>query len=348
MSQLAGAPERRHQPSLFGPIVLIAIGLYFLLSNLDVISVDFHWFELLRLWPLMLIFLGVNIIAQQAPRPFGVLLSGLVALIAVLFFGYVLLYGLEGTALSRLGSIGAGEWQTEAIAFTANNVESAVVDIQTGPPGAHLYALDDSRNLIEGNVFYQDELRFDTNLSRGEATVNLALADEGNTFFFPGSWGSDSERWQVGLNAGVPMELALQANAGTADFDLHALTLDHLSVAVNAGEVELFLPGGDYDGRYQVNAGSVEARLPGDGRHTFEVQVNAGSITLYLPDSMEARVEVNETMGGFNSSISSLRRVSQSGPEGGVWKTVGYDDSSDRVNLIVNISMGSVSLEEMD
>jgi hypothetical protein len=198
MSQLAGAPERRHQPSLFGPIVLVAIGLYFLLSNLDVISVNLHWFDLLRLWPLMLIFLGVNIIAQQAPRPLGALLSGLVALIAVLFFGYVLFFGLEGTALNRLGSIGAGEWQTEAIAFSANNVESAVIDIQTGPPGAHLYALDDSRNLIDGTVYYQDNLRFDTNLSGGEARVNLALRDGDNTFLFPGSWGSETEQWQVG------------------------------------------------------------------------------------------------------------------------------------------------------
>jgi hypothetical protein len=348
MSQLAGAPEKRHQPSLFGPIVLIGIGLYFLLSNLDIISGRLHWFELLRLWPLMLIFLGANIIAQQAPRPFGVFLSGIVALIAVLFFGYVLIFGLEGTALSRLGSIGGGDWQTEAIAFTANNVETAAVDIQTGPPGAQIYALDDSPNLIEGDVSYQDELRFDTSLARGEATVDLALADMESTVLFPGRWGSETERWQVGLNGAVPMELSLQANAGTADFDLHALTLDHLSVAVNAGEVELFLPGGNYDGRYEVNAGSVEASLPNDGRHTFEVEVNAGSITLYLPEAMEARVEVNETMGSFNSSVPGLSRVSQNGREGGVWETAGYDDARNRVNLIVNISMGSVSVQQLD
>lgn len=347
MSELAGVPERR-QPSLFGPIVLIAIGVYFLLSNLDIVSGRLHWFEVLRLWPLMLIFLGVNIIAQQAPRPFGMLLSGLVALIAVFFFGFVLMFGLEGTALSRLGRIGAGEWQMEAIAFAADNVETAVVDIQTGPPGAHLFALEDSPNLIEGNVSYQDELRFDTNLSRGEATVNLALGDRENTFFFPGRWGSDRERWQVGLNAAVPMALSLQANAGTADFDLHALTLEHLTVAVNAGEVELYMPGGNYDGRYQVNAGSVEATLPRDGRHTFELEVNAGSITLYLPESVEARVEVNQAMGSFNPSVPSLRRVSQNGREGGVWETAGYDDAADRVTLIVDISMGSVSVQQLD
>lgn len=349
MSTLTGVPEeKRHSRSLFGPIFLIGLGLYFLLSSLDYVSGNLHWFALLRLWPLMLVFIGLNIIAQQAPRPLDYFLSGLVSLIALLFFGYVLLFGLEGTALDRLGSVGDGDWQSRAISLTADNVETAVVEIQTGPPGANLYALDDSPNLIEGTATYQDRLIFDTRINSGEANVRLALDETEHWVFSPNQWGNEADRWQVGLRAGVPLALTLGTSAGFAQFDLHGLTLTELELDVNAGEVKLFLPGGNYDGRYQVNAGSVEVNLPSTGRHAFDLQVNAGSVTLYLPESIAARIEVRQAMGAFNSDMVGLRRVVDNGLEGSVWQTADYEDGRNRIDLLINISMGSVAVEPLN
>jgi hypothetical protein len=349
MTTLTGVPEpKRHSPSFFGPLFLIGIGLYFLLSSLDYISGDLHWFAVLRLWPLMLVFVGLNIIAQQAPRPFDYLLSGLVSLIALLFFGYVLLFGLEGTSLNRLGTIGIGDLQTRAINLSAANVETAVVEIQTGPPGAKLYALEDSPNLIEGTATYHDRLIFDSRVRSGEANVRLALDEEEGWFFMPDRWGNEADRWQIGLRAGIPLALTLGTSAGFAEFDLHGLTLNDLSLDVNAGEVTLFLPGGDYGGRYQVNAGSVELNMPHSGRHTFELDVNAGSVTIHLPDSIEARVEVRQAMGAFDSEVAGLRRLVDNGSNGGVWQTAGYDGSRNRIDLVIDISMGSVTVESLN
>lgn len=87
--------ERRHT-SLFEPIVLIAMGLFFLFNRLDPLT-DLYWQEVLSLWPLLLIFLGLNVLALQAPRPYASLLSGAISLLAVLVFGYVLLNGLAAT-----------------------------------------------------------------------------------------------------------------------------------------------------------------------------------------------------------------------------------------------------------
>lgn len=90
--------EQRHT-SLFGPIVLIAIGLFFLFNRLDPLT-DLYWQDVLRLWPLLLIFLGLNVLALQAPRPYASLFSGLISLVAVLVLGYVLLNGLAETPFS--------------------------------------------------------------------------------------------------------------------------------------------------------------------------------------------------------------------------------------------------------
>jgi hypothetical protein len=91
--------------SLFGPIALIAIGLFFLFNRFNLLT-DLYWLDVLRLWPLLLVFLGLNVLALQAPRPYTSLFSGLISLAAVLVFGYVLLNGLAGTPFSSRLAVG--------------------------------------------------------------------------------------------------------------------------------------------------------------------------------------------------------------------------------------------------
>ena len=171
MSQLSHR-EQRHT-ALFGPIALIAIGLFFLVNRLNPVT-ELYWLDLLRLRPLLLIFLGLNVLVLQAPRPYASLLSTGVALIATLSFIFLLLNGLGGTPFS--GRLAMGDWQTEPIQFSANGVETAVYDIVIGPPGADLWALSVSAHLIAGTIVYQDDYQFDTRLSGGRATVRLARA----------------------------------------------------------------------------------------------------------------------------------------------------------------------------
>ena len=344
MTQLSGG-ERRPQTSLFGPIVLIAIGLYFLLSNLNLIA-DLHWWDGLRLWPLLLIFLGLNILAQQAPRPYATLLSALVALLAVGVLGYVLVVGLDQARPRWFDRMGRGEWQTESITLAADDVQTAAVSIQIGTPGADVEALTDSRNLIEGTVGYTDDLLFDTRISGGRATVAIAPREVRNWFFIPGLWRDFdvAERWQLGLNPQVPLALSLNAAAGSSRLDLRDLTLNELTATIDAGEVTLLLPGGDYDATLALNAAAAAITLPEDGRHTIELGVNAGTAILRLPPAMAARVEVNRSLSTFNAENSGLRRLSGDGDEE-VWETAGYATADDRVNLIIDISVGSVVIQ---
>ncbi len=80
MSQLSHREKRL--TSLFGPILIIAVGLFFLFNRLNPLT-DFHWLDMLRLWPLFLIFLGLDLLASHAPRPYASFLSGFVAVAAV-------------------------------------------------------------------------------------------------------------------------------------------------------------------------------------------------------------------------------------------------------------------------
>ncbi len=339
MSQLSHR-EPRHT-SLFGPIVLIALGLFFLFNRLNLVT-DLYWLDVLRLWPLLLIFLGLNVLALQAPRPYASLLSGGIALIAVLLFGYVLLNGLGGTPFSS--RLETGDWQTEPIQFRANGVETAVYDLVIGPPGADLSALEDSNDLIAGTITYQDNYLFDTRVTGSRASVRLAPQNQSEEWvFLPDYWQryGESNRWQLELNGSVPAALKLEAVAGRSLLDLRDLQLESLTLAVNAGDVELLLPGGDYNANLATNAATTEITLPENGRHAINLEVNAGAVTLHLPPGIALRVEVDRALGSFNANNGRLRPVD--GQEN-IWQTAGYENAPDRLDLTIHLPLGSVTL----
>src|SRR5476651_1918381 len=58
------APMRRHYRSYFWPVVLIVIGIFALLVELNVISAD-RLYRLADLWPLILIVIGLELIARR-------------------------------------------------------------------------------------------------------------------------------------------------------------------------------------------------------------------------------------------------------------------------------------------
>ena len=332
--------KQRRPPSLFGPIVLIAAGVFLLLHELNLVD-DLYWGDLLRLWPLYLIFLGLNLLVLQAPRPLGSLLSGVIAAAAVVVAAYVLLAGLPG---SIGGGINLSDWETEAISFAANGADAADMELTLGPPGANVYALEDSNDLIAGTVLHRNGVRFEQEAEDGRAMVTLAPRNEEGWMWLPELWRDDDRadvaRWELGLSPDVPLSLSLTAAAGASRLDLRELTLEELSLDVAAGEATVFLPDGDYEAAIENNAAATTMTLPEAGEQTIELHVAAGSVEMELPAGMEARVEVDQALASFEEGNANLHRVGTSN----VWQTDGYEESADRVTIIVDIAVGSVTL----
>ncbi len=341
--------HRRRHNSFFGPIVLIGIGVYFLLNNLGYIS-GINWAAALQLWPLALILLGVNIIVRQAPGVLGGFFSALVGLLALTIFGYALLFGEDNPVLERFGvSTNPPEMKTEQIEFPAEGVETAVINIDFGLSPAELYALNDSRNLIEGQVSVSGDLIFETDVSGDAALITLDEQSTGSWLLNPNNWINSitSDKWKIGLSPNVATDLALDVSAGSVDLDLSELTLTHLDLNGGAGSAEVWLPGGDYDAFVDVSAGSTTMTLPGYGRQTIEIDGGAGSLTLYLPPGVEARVEVDGGAGSFYLNESRFHQVSGAEKDEGVWETAAFDDAANQIELFIDASAGSVSIEDL-
>ena len=345
MSEKEDFRSRRHGRSLFGPILLIALGIYFLLANFGIVS-GLNWVAVLQLWPLILIFLGVNILARQAPGALGTLLSGLVAITAVALFGYVLLAGEDNPLLNRLGVTNNIEVIREEIEFAAGDIEQATINIDLDAVDGEISALADSPNLIEGTVSYTGELIFETDTSGDQAEITLDARDNRFPFWGVGGPGYDEgDDWQIGLSPEVVTDLNVDAGSGALVLNLAGLTLSDLTVDTGSGNSEIFLPGGEFAVEMDSGSGSTEMTLAGDGRTHINFDAGSGNLTLYLPPTTAARIDFN---GGSGRLHVEERFQQVSGDEqDGVWETAGFDTADSFADLTIDVGSGSVFVESL-
>jgi len=79
MSDPPPRPSLRHRrPSIVFPLILIVFGTVFLLNNLGWLNWDL-WTAIARLWPLLIIAIGLDLMISRR-SPFGLILSLIVVL----------------------------------------------------------------------------------------------------------------------------------------------------------------------------------------------------------------------------------------------------------------------------
>lgn len=336
---------RRRSTSLFGPIFLIALGLYFLATNLG-FAPELHWGAVWRLWPLFLVFAGLNVIVQQIPRPFGTLGSAGVGILTVVVFGGVLFFADRIPAIQRYSGT-EPTFQTETISFPASEIRTADITIDFAAPRASLFALSDSTDLIAGEVSYQGALQFDHEVTQGHANINLRTTSDSTEWFNwlnPSNWSGEGMEWQLGLNPRIPTDLILDFASGSISADLSRLNLTNLEIDGSSGSATLLLPDGNYTMDYDMASGSVQMTLPATGQSTFIIEGNSGSVTLLLPESMALRVTADGSSHSFQPG-HRLEQVSDDDDQN-VWQTPDYEDATDRLDIQLDMSSGSIQIGE--
>jgi len=315
----ARQPRRPRPPSVFWPIVLIGAGIMLLLSSLGYVPWQ-SWGVLWRLWPLLIIALGIDVLIGHrsvvGAIVSAVLLFGLIgAIILVAFFAQNIPVVSDW--------IQPAEFRSDHVESSLTNVERAEVYISwTSVPG-YLNALEDSPNLIEADVDYVGELTFRTDVRGGLADVVLDSRFTGSWF---GVWplGDQSDkRWDVGLSPDVPLDLNLDAGSGPCDFDLIGLQVSGLVLDAGSGPIDLALPSGS----------SFDAKIDG----------GSGPVSIVLPQNVGLRVELDSGSGPF-SSDSRFELVQGKRYGDGVWETYRYDAAEYKILLVLDQGSGPVSI----
>lgn len=318
----ADPPARRARRSrgrsFFWPLLLIGLGVIFLLSNFGLLPGNI-WDVLWRFWPLLLIIAGLDLILGRRSTA-GSILAVVLSLLLIGGAVLVSLFARELPALVQF--VDSPELKHEMIAYPLQGVERAdvVIDWSTGP--GRLQALEDSNNLIEGDINYYGNLHFDAETQGNRAQIELDSRFNG-IVIGPTSFGGGEDSWTIFLSPAVPLSLNFDIGPGRADLDLRRLQVETLRLDVGPGAVELIVP----------ERGAIEAVIDG----------GPGQLVIELPEGMEARLRLERGPGSFRAG-SRLERVPGEGNDDvSVWETPGFRGADNFIELEIDQGPGSVS-----
>ncbi len=306
--------ERWRRPGLVGPIILVVAGLCLLLANLGLLRVD--WWELWRLWPLILVLVGLDILSRHSRLASAAVVLVTLAIIGGLF--YVLVAQPE-----PLGSLLAPKPARVVSQPVSQDLAGAVqveVDIRMGVGELDLAALQDSTHLLEGDLSYSERWGAPPYVSyrlEGErGRLSIESRSRGG-FVFPFASPNEGDRWQVRLSRAVPLSIVLDGGASSSVLDLSRLQLKELRVQGGVGRVDVTFP---------AEGQNMSARVAG----------GAGELVLRFPESLEGRIVI----GGGLGSLDLGPRFRSLGNN--TYETAGYGMAANRVEVRIEGGIGSM------
>jgi len=296
---------------------LIVIGGILLLQNFGYLT-GLTWGTLWRLWPLLLIALGIDTLFSRRSA-FGSILSALLILGLLGGAAFFLLNAPQFPWMSQF--IDESGWKSEQISHPLSGVEQANVEIDWASVPLSLEALDDSPNLIDGTVVYRGRLNFDA--VRGRRTTVKLSTDPASGVWFPVNVDGQERRWKLGLTRQIPLDLALDGGSGSAVLNLADLELEELYLDVASGSVDLYLPAGEY-----------AAELIG----------GSGSLDLWLPEGVGMVIDVDGGSGSLRLG-ERFHLVDGERDGDGVWESENLANAEQIISMHLDVASGSVRVQ---
>jgi hypothetical protein len=347
--------------SLFWPILLIGVGVVWLLGNLGWIPTP-SLRLLLRLWPLILIVIGLDIIfGRRSPVIGGLIGLGAVTLvIALLFFAPSL--GLEALEPS-------GELKTLTFSEPLGSATSARITLDLERYPTTIEALSASDLLIDAELETYTDVDFSARGDRDKSVSLEPVTDYGFNLDWIDTIGSDV-RWEIGLSPDVPIDLTVDIGSGSATIDLMYLEISELEIEGGSGSAYLTLPesssqysanidggSGSFDIEFEsgaevraemsVGSGSFDIVIGSSADLDARIDGGSGSITIDVPGDVGVRVVIRDGGSGSVRVPGSYLLVDDMGDtdgDTGIWETDGYSSAAHRVEITFDPGSGSFTL----
>jgi len=273
--------NRKSYRSFFWPVILLGIGVIWLLVNLGILPTTNLWL-LLRLWPVLIIVAGLDVLFTRR-------LSLLGALLALLIIAGVVFILLNGEQLDLEGS---PESQVETFSVPLDDNWITHVDLNLSTQRTTISALAGSDNLVEAEIGHYGRVDFRVT---GEEEKWITLQHDGILSWpFLFSPGDDDLVWDIGLSPMGTFDLKVDASTGEMQIDLTGITLSDFRFDGGTGTSEIHLPetAADYDVYIDGSTGAIDLIVPREGNISMRVDGSTGKITFDIPEDVDIRIEV--------------------------------------------------------
>jgi Domain of unknown function (DUF5668) len=306
---------------LFWGLALITAGATALAVIQGYVDRDFVA-EVWRLWPLILIAIGLSIVLARTP--YAVIGTVLAAL--VLGVGVGSLVG-AGPSVACTGAV-PSDLETSSGEFVG---DTASVNLQMNCGELNI-AMADGSAWTAGTATTGDR---DVEVIGTDSTLTMrTTGDEG--------WNFDGGklRWDLGLGSDVTYDLQVSANAADAEIDLSGGTFSDVDVDPNAASLFFDLSGATFESfGISMNAGSAEIQTDAGTTMDGTLAMNAGSMELCTAPDAALRITVNANVT-FSHNLDSTD-LTQSGD---TWTSASFDGASTFIDLRLEGNAASFTL----
>lgn len=285
-----GLDELIRGRGIVGPVFWIGIGIIFLLSNFNLLAVNI-WDVILRLWPLLFVVIGLDILFRRQTIWLSVL--GVILVIAILA---VSIWSIG------VGIPGGTAFQGEQINQGLQGATQATVVLNPAVGSLRVKALQGGAQpdtLLEGSLQTgrSESVQRDYTINGGNGNFSMSSA---NNVAFNSIGTATQWNWDLGLNPSVPVELRTDIGAGSVDLNLSNLDIRGLQVNMGVGSTTVTLPNkGSYDVKINGAVGQITVIIP----RGMGVQIHSGSglAGTVVPDDFQKQENVY-TSPGYSSS----------------------------------------------
>lgn len=292
---LLGINDMAQNRGIVGPTMTIGIGAIFMASNLGYLGWD-SWMTLWRLWPVVIIAIGLEIFIGR--KNIALSMLGVALSLALLGGGLYLSGGLSGVdSVIPNGEVVTG---TE-IVQPLDDAKDAKVRIDSSVGELTVEALNDSNNLIEGTIQSIERETILQSYDMNGDTIDYYLHSEwvGSPIEFGRNTNSRFS-WDLALTDDIPLDLSISLGVGESKLDLSELQVSELNLDIGVGETTITLPEGEYKAKVDGGVGQTSIEVPAEGQIKLNVDGGVGEIVIYLPEDMAAKIKVDRGIAGLS------------------------------------------------
>lgn len=294
----AASRSDRHR-SVFFPVLLILAGVFFLLSNLNMIPGN-AGFLFVRFWPVLFMIGALDDLINQkwvgAVMNFGL---GSILLLAnfgyfslsawqliirlwpvfiiaigldVIFRGQSVVGSLIGVTISVLVLGGlvwfamrsplVGESASQKINFALQGANQADVYLNPAVGDIRIDPEKLNDNLIAGTATLAKEENLKQKYNVVNGTGDLSISSSGTVVFFSTTAGNGFP-WTLTLNDEIPMKLTVDQGVGRQMIDLDGLNLSTFDISLGVGSATITLPTEEkFDSSVECAIGEITINVP--------------------------------------------------------------------------------------
>lgn len=310
--------NRDNRSQIIIGIILISMGVLFLLNTFGIIPV-IDWSILLKYWPLIFIFVGLNIILHRTRLWW---LVPLLLIITILIF-FFLQPGIEQIDYHKynrgLFSSHSEKNRSGVYNYRVDYEQDVdIFDVKLNFASADLTVSSGNENYLFSAVLEylsrKPTVKYNFNDNNKQASLNISQPGKSNLF----NYSRLANNWSLLLNDDVPVSLLI--NSGAGDFRLKLANLVVQEVVLNLG------------------AGNLDIML---GSKTRYLKLNSGAadVDISLPEGIGVRIKTTGIVNSNNFIEKGLQK------DAGFYLTKNYDEAVHKLDIKITSPASDIKLD---